>query len=250
MALSPSQPANLKTITVLDVPIHKIDMPAALAQIDGFIQSGQPHHIVTADASMLVIAHEDAELKRIVQSADLVTPDGAGLLWAAKRLKQPLAERVSGVALVEKLCALSPEKGYRLFFFGAAPQVAEQAAERMRSRYPGALIVGARDGFFQAQDVPAIIEQIQSARPDILCIALGIPKQEKFIAQYKAELGVPVLIGVGGTFDVLSGNLKRAPIWMQRLSLEWLWRLLQNPSKISKVKLLPRFVQLVRQHHK
>ncbi|MCX6382262.1 MAG: WecB/TagA/CpsF family glycosyltransferase, partial [Armatimonadetes bacterium] len=89
-----------------------------------------------------------------------------------------------------------------------------------------------------------------SARPDVLCIALGIPKQEKFIAQYKVALGVPVLIGVGGTFDVLSGNLKRAPVWMQRLSLEWLWRLLQNPSKINKVKLLPRFVQLVRKHHK
>jgi N-acetylglucosaminyldiphosphoundecaprenol N-acetyl-beta-D-mannosaminyltransferase len=120
----------------------------------------------------------------------------------------------------------------------------------MRTKYPGAHIVGTRDGFFTADDLPALLEEIRSARPDILCVALGIPKQEKFIAQHKAALGVPVLIGVGGTFDVLSGNLRRAPLWMQRLNLEWLWRLLQNPTKISKVKLLPRFVQLVRQHHK
>lgn len=246
MATTTSKPTNTERITVLDVPIDCIDMAEALAHIDAFIQEGTPHHIVTADASMIVIAHEAPELKAIIQRAELVTPDGAGLLWAARRQNKVFKERVSGVVLVEKLCALSPQKGYRVFFFGAAPGVAAQASEQMRTKYPGAQMVGARDGFFTPEQIPTLIAEIREAQPDILCVALGIPKQEKFIATYRQELGVPVLIGVGGTFDVLSGNLRRAPVWMQRLNLEWLWRLLQNPSKISKVKLLPRFVQLVR----
>lgn len=246
MATTTSKPTQSNRVTILDVPIDCIDMGEALDRIDAFIQQGIPHHVVTADASMLVIAHEDSELKSIIRRAELVTPDGAGLLWAAQRQNTPFKERVSGVVLVEKLCALSPQKGYRIFFFGAAPGVSAQACEQMRNRYPGAQMVGSRDGFFTPDQIPALIAEIREAQPDILCVALGIPKQEKFIATYRQELGVPVLIGVGGTFDVLSGNLRRAPVWMQKLNLEWLWRLLQNPSKISKVKLLPRFVGLVR----
>ncbi len=245
MALMTPNSTNQDTFTILGVPIHRIDMAEAMAQMDTFIQEGTPHHVVTADASMIVMAQEDPELKAIIGRAALVTPDGAGLLWAAKRQKTPLKERVSGVVLVEKLCALSPERGYRLFFFGAAPGVAEQAASQMRAKYPGVQIVGTRDGFFSAEQTPTLLAEIREAQPHILCLALGIPKQEKFIAEHGKALGVPIMMGVGGTFDVLSGNLKRAPLWMQRLNLEWLWRLLQNPSKISKVKLLPRFVMLV-----
>jgi N-acetylglucosaminyldiphosphoundecaprenol N-acetyl-beta-D-mannosaminyltransferase len=157
-----------------------------------------------------------------------------------------LTERVSGVELVERLCALSPQKGYRLFFFGAAPGVAAQAAERMQAKYPGAEFVGTRNGFFTPDDLPDIIAEIRAARPDILCVALGIPKQEKFIAAHRDELGASVLIGVGGTFDVLSGTVRRAPKLFQALRIEWLWRVLSNPKKINKVMLLPRFVRLVR----
>ena len=186
-------------VRILDLPIHRLDMNSALNRMDAFIAAGTPHHIITADASMLVMAQDDPELHAIVANAELVTPDSAGVLWAAKRQNRPLTERVSGVEIVEKLCARSAQNGCRLYFFGAAPGVAQQAADRMTAKYPGCLVVGTRDGFFQPSDVPAIVAAIKETRPDVLCVALGIPKQEKWIHANREALGVPVLIGVGGT---------------------------------------------------
>lgn len=240
--------ADAKTfpaITILGLPVHRVDMQEALDIVERFVQERRPRHIITADASMLVMAQEDRELRSILLAADLITPDSAGVLWAARRQGTPLAERVSGVELVERFCALSAQKGYRLYFLGAAPGIAVAAAERMRRRYPGVQIVGAHHGFFGSAENEAILEEIRHCQPDILCVALGIPKQEKWIATYQRALGVPVAIGVGGTFDVLSGKVRRAPQWMRRLHLEWLWRLLNNPRKLGKVLLLPRFVRLV-----
>lgn len=241
---------SLPTVLVLDVPIHNVDMATALETIEGFIRAGTPHHIVTADSSMLVMAQDDAALRAIITDADLVTPDSSGLLWAAKQAGTPLRERVSGVEIVERLCARSAQPGCRLYFLGAAPGIAEQAAERMRARYPGAQIVGTQHGFLTNGDMEAVIEDICRLQPDVLCVAMGIPKQEKWIAAHREELGVPILIGVGGTFDVLSGHKRRAPRWMQRASLEWLWRVLSDPRKINKVLLLPRFYRMVRRHRK
>ena len=241
----PPEPNSLPEVRILGLPVHRLNMTDALARIDGFVASGKTHHIITADASMLVMAQDDPELRAIVANAELVTPDSAGVLWAAKRRNSPLAERVSGVEIVEKLCAASAHRNYRLYFLGAAPGVAQKAADCMSAKYPGCRIVGTRDGFFQPSDLPAILAEIRDARPDILCVALGIPKQEKWIHANRAALGVPVLIGVGGTLDVLSGTVKRAPKPFQKLRLEWLWRVISNPKKISKVALLPRFVRLI-----
>jgi len=238
-AIMPEKP---ESIPLHGVRVHRVTMEETLAAIDRFIAEGGPHHVVTLDASMCVTALGDAELRGIVQSAELVTPDSAGVLWACRKFGQPLAQRVSGVEIVERLCALSSTRGYRLFFLGAAPGVAEAAAANMRARYPNCRIVGAHDGFFTPAEEPALVEQIRAARPDVLCVALGIPKQEKWIARHRDTLGVPVLIGVGGTFDVYAGRVKRAPLWMQRLNLEWFYRLLKNPRKIGKVLTLPRFV--------
>lgn len=233
---------TLECVPLHGVRVHRVTMQQTLETLDRFIRAGGPHHVVTLDASMCVMARDDAELRAIVGGAELSTPDSAGVLWACRKLGRPLAQRVSGVEIVEQLCRLSPDKGYRLFFFGAAPGVAEDAAGRMQERYPGCNVVGTRDGFFKPEEEPAIVEQIRAAKPDVLCVALGIPKQEKWIARHRAELGVPVLIGVGGTFDVHSGRVKRAPRWMQRLNLEWLYRLAKNPRKIGKVMTLPKFV--------
>jgi len=190
---------------------------------------------------MVVTYTQDPEFAHIVDRADLVTPDGAGILWATRYLGMPVRSKVSGVDLAARCCALSAEKGWRLFFFGAAPGVAATAAACMQERFPGANIVGFRDGFFKPEEEPHVVEQIRAARPDILLVALGIPKQEKFIDRNRAALGIPVSIGVGGTLDVFSGTVKRAPVWMQNVGLEWLYRLAANPKKISKVALLPRF---------
>ena len=222
--------------------VDRVDMAAATALIEKFIAERTPHHIVTADASMVVTASEDPEFAGIVASADLVTPDGAGILWATKRLGTPVQTKVSGVDLAARCCALSAEKGWRIFFFGASPGIAEEAAARMQARHPGTQIVGFRDGYFTPEQEPEVVAQIKAARPDILLVALGIPKQEKFIQKHKESLGVPVCIGVGGTLDVFSGTVRRAPRWMQNSGLEWAYRLASNPKKISKVALLPRFV--------
>ena len=150
--------------------------------------------------------------------------------------------RVAGVEIVERLCELSSDRGYRLFFLGAAPGIAEEAADKMRLKYPGCLIVGTHDGFFAPDDEPGILQHIRDSKPDVLCVALGIPKQEKWIDRRRHDLNVPVLIGVGGTLDVLSGRARRAPRWLQNMNLEWLYRLAANPRKIGKVMTLPRFV--------
>ena len=231
----------LNSVDLLGMRVDRVSMNQALELIEKFIAEKVPRHIVTADASMVVTAKQDTEFGGIVQDSDLVTPDGAGILWATKRLKRPVTSKVSGVDLSAKCCELSAQKGWRIFFFGAAPGVAQTAAEKMTARFPGSQIVGWRDGFFTLEQEADVVAEIKAARPDILLVALGIPKQEKFIFRNKAALGVPVCIGVGGTLDVFSGTVKRAPVWMQNVGLEWLYRVASNPKKLSKVALLPRF---------
>lgn len=238
-------PAGHNPVTLLGMRIDRVTMDDALGLVAQYVRERIPRHILTADASMVVTAQDDTTFAAIAAQADLVTPDGAGILWATKRSGNPVTAKVSGVVLAERLVDLSRTAGYRVFFFGAAPGVAEEARARMLARYPGAQIVGHRDGFFTEADEPAVVAEIRAAKPDILLVALGIPKQEKFIARHKAALNVPVLIGVGGTFDVMSGTVQRAPMWMQNAGLEWLHRLAANPKKISKVALLPQFVRRV-----
>lgn len=229
-------------IDLLGMRVSRVDRAQTRELLQAFIRSGMPHHIVTADASMVAIAAEDPELLAIINRAALVTPDGTGIIWAAKKLGTPLIERVSGVELSEQLCADSAEGGYGLFFFGAAPGVAEEAAERMRQKY-GANIVGTRHGFLAGpEDEEALLQELREKRPAVLLVAMGIPRQEKWIARHQEAVGIPVCIGVGGTLDVFSGRVQRAPIWVQRIAMEWLYRLIQNPSKLSKVAMLPKFV--------
>ena len=232
------------SVRILGLRVDRVSADEALAAIHGFIAAGTPAHVVTADASMAVLARGDAALNAIVDGAALVTPDGAGILWAGRLLGTPITHKVSGVDLVATLCQNSAKSGTRIFFFGAAPGVAAEAADKMRARFPGTNIVGTRDGFFQPADETQIVAEIKAARPDVLLVAFGIPKQEKWIQAHKAALGVPVLIGIGGSFDVHSGRVSRAPVWMQRSSLEWLYRLSKNPKKIGKVMTLPRFALL------
>ncbi len=232
----------------LDVCVHEVTMAQAMACMEGFIEEGGPHHVVTLDASMCVGARHDTELRRIVCEADLVTPDSAGILWAARRFGVRLVERVSGVEIVAELAARSPTTGASLFLLGAAPGVAEEAARKLQDTYPGCRIVGARHGYFGPDEEAQVIEDISRSGTDVLCVAMGIPKQEKWIARNREVLRIPVMIGVGGTLDVLSGRLRRAPHWMRRTNLEWLYRVMTNPRKIGKVMMLPRFVAMVMSH--
>lgn len=231
-------------IRLLNVKVHRLRMSEAVSAIERFIGEPRAHHVVTADASMIVLAHRDPELARVIEEADLVTADGFGLIWASGLLGRPIRHKVSGVDLVAELCQASVKKGHRLYFLGAAPGVAQAAAARLQKRYPGVNIVGTRHGFFTHSEEASVVDEISSASPDVVLVAFGIPKQEQFIARNREKLGVRVLIGVGGSFDVYSGKVQRAPVWVQRSGWEWLFRLSQNPRKIGKVMTLPRFVLL------
>lgn len=231
-----------KKVTILGVPVDAITMGEAVARIDGFIEKRTPVLVATANAEMLMRATHDGALRRILQGAAMVTPDGAGTVWAAHHLGHAMPERVAGYDMVQELMREAPAKHRRIFFFGSAPGVADKAKKKAEQLYPGIEIVGTRNGFFTAADEPAIIEEIKAAHPDILLAALGVPKQEKWLAKHLSELGVPVAIGVGGTFDVMAGVMKRAPHWMQRAKLEWLFRGMMQPQRAGRLLALPRFV--------
>ncbi len=237
--------AHMQPVKVLDIPVNCASMDEALVKIGAFVSSGEQHQVITADSSMAVMSRDDIELRNIIEQASLVTPDSVGIMWAAHRLNPAITARVSGVELVEELCKHSSQQGYSLFFLGAAPGIAQLACEKMAQRYPGAKMVGAHHGYFNDSDLQSVIDQINVVKPDILCVAMGIPRQEKWIAAHMHNIRAAVFIGVGGTFDVLSGTVKRAPKLFQRMKLEWLWRVLANPKKIGKVMLLPRFVWMV-----
>lgn len=236
---------KIPAISLFGVRVHAVSMDEALQHILRFVREGVPRQVVTADSSMVVMAQKDDHLRYIINQADLVTPDSIGILWACRRHGIHMPERVSGVDIVMRLAQVSAQTGLRLYFLGAQPGVAEQAAQCLQQRFPGVQIAGCHHGYFSHDEESEIVEHIREATPDVLCVALGIPKQEKWIDRYRHALKVPVSIGVGGTFDVLSGRVRRAPLWMQRMGMEWLWRVGHNPRKISKVMLLPRFAWMV-----
>ena len=230
-------------VDVLGVGVDVVTFRQALERVETFIRRASPPSLVaTANAEMVMIAQQDAELFQILNSAALTLADGAGVVWAARHLGPGVPERVAGYDLTQDLLRLSAEKGYRVYWLGASPGVAAAAAARAAAANPGLITVGIHDGYFQPADDAGIIDLVKTARPDILLCALGVPKQEKWLSKYREVLQVPVTIGVGGTFDVMAGNVKRAPLWMQRSGLEWSYRLLRQPSRLFRMMALPRFV--------
>ncbi|WP_419185410.1 WecB/TagA/CpsF family glycosyltransferase [Selenomonas ruminantium] len=217
-------------------------MAQAVAQVEGYMDERKNVLIATANAEMIMRATHDEELKNILNDAALVVPDGAGTVWAAHHLGYEMPERVAGFDLAQELMRIAPSKKQKVFFFGSAPGVAEKAKAKAEELYPGIEIVGTRDGYFKPEDEPAIIEEIKAAQPDLLLAALGVPKQEKWLNAHLKELGVPVAIGVGGTLDVMAGVMKRAPYWMQKAKLEWLFRGLLQPKRAGRLMALPKFV--------
>ncbi len=231
-----------KRVKILGVQVDAVTMAQAVERVESLIAAGEPSMVATANAEMLLNATHDDELKRILNAASLVVPDGAGTVWAARHLGKSMPERVAGFDLVQELMKVAPSKGWRFFLFGAAPGIADKAKAKAEVLYPGIQIAGTRNGYFKPADEPDIIAQIKASRADILLAALGVPKQEKWLAKYKDELNIPVSIGVGGTFDVMAGVVKRAPLWMQRARLEWLFRAMLQPSRAGRLLALPKFV--------
>lgn len=234
--------ANLPDFTdILGVPVHHVDYDEALALMERFIDSGRPHQVATVNPEFIMRACRDAEFLRILRQAALCLPDGVGVLWAGRVLGRPFRARVTGVDTTWRLMALAARRGYRVFLLGAAPGVAERAAQVMTAAYPGLRIVGTYAGSPSPDEDEAIGVVVQAARPHILLVAYGAPAQDKWIARNQARLGVPLAMGVGGTFDFISGVSRRAPAAMRRVGLEWLHRLYCEPWRWRRMTTLPRF---------
>lgn len=229
---------------VLGVRLAGMTRAETLEAIARFIKEGTPHQIITSDAASLVRAQEDAEFQAAMREAALVTPDGAGVVLAARLLGHPVPERVCGVDLVEDLCGLAAREGHSVCLLGGTPGVADEAATALSRRCPGLQVKGTHHGYFSAQDEPGLVEQIAAAKPDILFVALGSPRQEKWIRQHMTALQVPVCIGVGGTFDVLAGHIPRAPAWMRTVGLEWLYRTARDLRRLPRLTALWQFLLL------
>ena len=232
----------LKQVEILGVNVNSLTMAQAVEAVQQFIAEKKVALVATANAEMLMRSTQDEELKDILNQADLVVPDGAGTVWAAGHLGEPMPERVAGFDLAQELMREAPARGDRIYFFGSAPGVADKAKAKAEELYPGIQVVGTRNGFFTEADEPGIIAEIKAARPDILLAALGVPKQEKWLKKHMQELQVPVSIGVGGTLDVMAGVMERAPLWMQKAKLGWLFRGLKQPSRAGRLLALPKFV--------
>lgn len=232
-------------VQVLGVGVDRVDLRAAVERIGALVAVGVPAQVVTVNPEFVMAARRDPVFRGVLNGAALAVPDGMGIIWAARILGDRLPERVGGVELVEALAALAPARGYRLFLLGAAEGVAEAAARALRSRYPGLQIVGTYAGSPATEDEAAILHLLREARPDILLVAFGAPAQDLWIARNLARSGGAVAVGVGGAFDYLSGRVPRAPGWIQRAGLEWLYRLARQPWRWRRMLALPRFGALV-----
>lgn len=235
-------PTTVDKVDILGVQVDSVTMQQAVAVVEKFMDERAGVLVATANAEMIMRATHDAELMRILNGAALVVPDGAGTVWAAHHLGYEMPERVAGYDMAQQLMKNAPAKKRRIYFFGSAPGVADKAKAKAERLYPGIEIVGVRNGFFTEKDESQIIADIKAAKPDLLLVALGVPKQEKWLAKHLAELEVPVAIGVGGTLDVMAGVMKRAPLWMQKAKLEWLFRGMLQPKRAGRLLALPKFV--------
>lgn len=231
----PSTVPHPPFVVLLGVPVHAITLAQTLEWIEAAITARIPKQICTANPEFIITAQEDAAFKAVLNGADLVIPDGVGLLWAARQLGTFLPERVAGSDLVVRLAERGAQRGWRVFFLGAAEGVAARAAEILQARYPGFNCVGTFSGSPRAADEAEILHRIHAAQPDILLVAFGHPKQDKWIARNKEKLNVPVSLGVGGSFDFIAGVVPRAPLWLQRLNLEWLYRLWRQPWRAGRI---------------
>jgi N-acetylglucosaminyldiphosphoundecaprenol N-acetyl-beta-D-mannosaminyltransferase len=217
---------------VVGCSIDRLDMDETLARCEQLIESGEYAQHLCINAAKAVAARDDAELRAIIDRCELVSADGQAVVWASRILGDPLPTRVAGIDLMQRLLERAEARGYRVFILGAKPDVLEHAAGRIRAHHPALALVGTRDGYFSEADDGAVAAEVAAARPDILFVAMPSPRKEYWLGRYGPDLGVPFVMGVGGSVDVIAGVTKRAPALWQKLGLEWAYRLLQEPRRL------------------
>jgi N-acetylglucosaminyldiphosphoundecaprenol N-acetyl-beta-D-mannosaminyltransferase len=238
---------SLGRIHVGGVPVDDLTMDETLSLVDSFVASGKPHRHVAINVSKVVQASRSLQLKQIIAESDVLTADGLPIVWASRLLGTPLRERVTGVDLMQRLIAHSAVRGYRLYFLGANQLVVAEVVRRAANEHPGVEIAGWRDGYWQADEEATVVRGVAATRPDIVFVAMGSPRKEEFLARWKEDLEASFAMGVGGSFDVYAGYVRRAPRLMQRFGLEWLFRVSQEPRRLVRryASDAPRFAAIV-----
>jgi len=243
-----------RRVCILGVEIDSLTMDDAIVAFDALISRGTPAIVYSVNVDVCMKIQQDPELRRMFREAELVLVDGTPMMWAARLLGSPLAGRVSGSDLVPAFCAAAAMKGYRVYFIGAAPGIAERAKQFLQDEHPGLRIVGtyAPPLGFDTDDYESAkaVDLVRAADPDVLFAAFGVPKQEKWLFRNRDALKVPVSMGIGSSLDYLAGRLRRAPRWMQVLGLEWTYRLVQEPGRLWRRYLIddpPFFYYLFRE---
>ncbi|NOS79474.1 MAG: WecB/TagA/CpsF family glycosyltransferase [Nitrospira sp.] len=230
-----------KRIEILGIPVDCVTMEQAIEWAESKLQGNHPCTILAVNPEKVMRAQHDPELLGQLRSADLLIPDGIGVVLAARLLGLGHAARVPGAELMPKLCERAALKGYSVFLLGATPEVNQQAVAVLRDRYPGIRIVGSQHGYVKEEDMPAVITRMNECKPDFLFVALGSPHQELWMSRYLPQLKVKVCQGVGGTFDVIAGRVRRAPKLFRFMHLEWFYRLASNPRRARRQTALPKF---------
>jgi N-acetylglucosaminyldiphosphoundecaprenol N-acetyl-beta-D-mannosaminyltransferase len=234
--MSPHAVLERTTVEIFGTAIDALTMPETVKLIRGMVQEGSPHQHVVVNASKLVQMDRDPKLAEVVRGCDLVNADGMSVVWAARVLGSPLPERVAGIELFEELVRAAHADGSSVYFLGATSEIVAQVAATFAARYPGLRIVGYRDGYWDDDQV--VVAQVRACHPDYLFLAIPSPRKEFWLNEHLAGLGVPFVMGVGGSFDVVAGKVGRAPRFVQQAGFEWAWRLGQEPRRMWKRYLL------------
>jgi len=241
----PDSPSPTPALRILGVPVHDVTCAEALDWMAVWIARGVPRQIATVNPEFVMAARRDPAFRAVLEQAGLCLPDGVGITMAARYLGRPLRERVAGVDLVKALASRAAREGWRVFLLGAGPGVAERAAEVLARRAPGLVVCGTYAGSPAPAEEEEIARRVQHARADVLLVAYGAPAQDLWLARNLARTGAAVGIGVGGAFDYLAGVVRRAPRWVRRVGLEWLYRLIRQPWRWRRQLALPQFALLV-----
>lgn len=239
-----------KRINLFDLPVDSITMEETLLTIEKSIDNKKPLHHVVVNAAKMVNAQKNIDLRKSIVNCDIINADGQAVVWASKILRKPLPERVAGIDIMENLVKLAKKKNYKIFFLGAKEEVVTRVVDRYKAEYGEKIIAGYRNGYFSKEQELEVARDISLAKPDILFVAISSPKKEIFLNTYKNHIKAPFIMGVGGSFDVVSGLVKRAPLWMQKNGLEWAYRIYQEPRRMWKRYLLTnsKFIFLLIKH--
>jgi N-acetylglucosaminyldiphosphoundecaprenol N-acetyl-beta-D-mannosaminyltransferase len=234
-------------LNILNVWVDPVDMRGALERVEGFIEKGdRPHSVFAVNPEKNFSVPRDPQLYKVFSEADLLIPDGIGVVLAARILYRVRLARVPGVEMMDEICSLSAGKGYRVFIYGAKEEVSAKSVAVLQKRYPSLEIVGRANGYVSPEEMPSLIDRINDSGAQVLFLALGSPRQEKWFVTYADRLHtVRVCQGIGGTLDTIAGTVKRAPRFWCNLNLEWLYRLLAEPKRIARQKVLPIFAYMV-----